>query len=70
MVQRRFGNVPVRDAIIDFVADLRSRDDVLAERLEPDATERMIRMIYEDDIETGDIPRKQTSRGLAEGLLA
>ena len=59
-VQRRFGNVPDRDAIIGFVADLRARDDVLAERLDADATERMIRMIYEDDIETGDIPRKQT----------
>ncbi|HEY3682718.1 MAG TPA: hypothetical protein VGL93_06740 [Streptosporangiaceae bacterium] len=59
-VQRRFGNAPTDDEIIDFVADLRSREDVLADRLSADATERMITMIVRDDVMTDDIPRQQT----------
>lgn len=58
-VYRRFGENPKRDAIIDFVAELRARDDVLAERLPPEPTERLINMIFNDKVKTDDIPRQQ-----------
>lgn len=59
-VGRRFDEKTQREEIIAFVAHLRARDDVAAERLDPDATERVISMIFHDDVETADIPRRQS----------
>lgn len=59
-VERRFNASTPREEIIAFVADLRARDEKWAERLDPDATERMIAMIFDDNVETDDIPRLQT----------
>ena len=67
-VERRFTVNTTRDEIIDFVADLRSRDEKIAERLDPDATERMIAMVFDDSVETDDIPRMQTI-GIRMGVL-
>ena len=68
-VERRFNANTTRDEIIDFVADLRSRDDQIAEKLDPDATERMVAMVFDDDVATDDIPRHQTI-GIRMGVLA
>lgn len=59
-VERRFDPGVSRDEIITFIADLRSRSDDLAERLDPDASERMIAMVFDDDVSTDGIPRDQT----------
>jgi hypothetical protein len=68
-VERRFGGGTPRDEIIDFVAELRGRDDQIAERLDPDATERMIAAVFDDDVETDDIDAN-TSVGIQMGVLA
>lgn len=59
-VERRFDPSVSRDEIIGFVAEVRARSDELAERLDPHATERMISMVFDDDVATDDIPRDQT----------
>ena len=67
-VQRRFPESPARDEIIDFVAELRARGDELRE-LEPNATERMIELVFDDSVEVGDIDGKQ-SIGIRLSVLA
>lgn len=64
---RRFGDNPERDAIIDFVAELRARDDVLVDRLPPEPTERVINMIFNDKVKTAKTRRR---RRYAEQLAA
>ena len=68
-VESRFGEAAERSEIIDFVAELRSRDEQIAERLAPDVIERMIAAVFEDDVETGDIDAS-TSIGVQMGVLA
>lgn len=47
-VTRRFNKQSSREEIIDYVAQVRSRSEEMAESLEPSATERMIASIYSD----------------------
>ena len=47
-VTRKFNEQSSRDEIIDYVAQVRSRSESMAESLEPSATERMIASIYSD----------------------
>lgn len=59
-VRRRFPGEATWAQAVRFVADLRARDERWADRLDPDAVERMILMVFDDDVKTGDIPRVQT----------
>ena len=52
-VERRFAT-PSREEIAAFVAGMRARDDHLA-KLDPDATERLIAFVFEDDVRIEDI---------------
>lgn len=47
-VGRRFSEQTTRSEIIDYVADVRSRSDNVAEKLDPDKAERMIMMVIGD----------------------
>lgn len=47
-VTRKFNKQSSRDEIIDYVAQVRSRSEEMADALEPSATERMIESIYSD----------------------
>lgn len=68
-VERRFDGSAPRDAIIEFVAELRSRDEQIAERLAPDVVERMIAAVFDDDVDTSDVDA-ETSVGVQMGVLA
>lgn len=48
-VTLKFNKQSSREEIIDYVADVRSRSESMAEALDPSATERMIGSIYLDD---------------------
>jgi len=48
-VTRKFNKHSSRDEIIDYVAQVRSRSEEMAESLDPSATERMIASIYADE---------------------
>lgn len=48
-VARKFNRQSSRDDIIDYVAQVRSRNEELADILEPSATERMIASVYGDE---------------------
>lgn len=55
-VTHRFNSRSSREEIIDYVAQVRSRSESMAEALEPSATERMIESIYSDvDIDDIDV---------------
>jgi len=47
-VDRRLGRHPAWERIVEFVADIRARDDALADALDPDETERMIAWVDDD----------------------
>lgn len=48
-VEQRFNAQTTRNEVIDYVADLRSRDDEIAEVLDPDRAERMIMTVIADE---------------------
>lgn len=48
-VERRFNERTTRAEVIDYVADLRSRNDDAAEELDPDKAERMIMTVIADE---------------------
>lgn len=48
-VSLRFTERTTRNEVIDYVADLRSRSDNVAEELDPEKAERMIMMVISDD---------------------
>lgn len=56
-VQYKFSKDSPRDEIIDYVAEIRSRADSLAEDIDPTTAERMITSVFTDentsDIDTG-----------------
>lgn len=56
---RRFSDAPTRDETVEFVADLRSRGEQLAERLDPEAAERMIAAVYDHDVDLDGISQDQ-----------
>lgn len=71
-VQRRFNAKTPRSEIIDYVADVRSRSDNVAAKLDPDRAERMIMTIIGDenvdDLDSNE--RIQVAMFLIAGLVA
>jgi predicted nucleic acid-binding protein len=61
---RRFGKHSTRAEIIDFVADTRSRSDEIAEAVNPQAGERLIRKVTAGE-STDDIDAKTSSTAKA-----
>lgn len=52
-VERGLGREPSWDRIVEFVADLRSRGDELADMLDPEETERMIEWAGQSSVSIG-----------------
>jgi hypothetical protein len=71
-VQRRFNAQTPRSEIIDYVADVRSRSDNVAAKLDPDRAERMVMTIIGDedvdDLDSNE--RIQVAMFLLAGLVA
>jgi hypothetical protein len=65
-VERRFAPNDSPAAIMEFVADVRSRSDSLASKIDPTAAERLIRAVYIDE-QLGDLDRE--TRLLTQYLL-
>jgi hypothetical protein len=59
-VQRRFGQNYRESEVVDFVASLRTRSNRLADRIDPDIAERMIKSLYGD----------ATVRDVSDGVVA
>lgn len=68
-VERRFDAADPRTEIIDFVAELRAGDEQIAERLDADAAERMIAVVFDNSVDTSDIDTN-TSIGAKLGVIA
>ena len=66
-VERNFVPQVTRDTIIDYVADVRSRSSDVAEDIDPDAAERLIAMVFDDDINIDDL--SNATRVRLQGLL-
>ena len=54
-VERNFTAQSSRDSIAAYVADVRSRSPEAAGNIDPDAGERLIRMVFDDDLDLSDI---------------
>ena len=71
-VEGRFNERTPRGEVIDYVADVRSRSDYVAEELDPDKAERMIMTVIADedvnDLSTNE--RIQVEMILIAGLVA
>jgi len=65
-VERRFAPNDSPAAVIEFVADVRSRSDSLASKIDPAAAEKLIRAVYTDEL-IGDLDRE--TRLLTQYLL-
>lgn len=57
-VRLQLGPHPREERIIEFVADVRARDDEIADLLDPDTTERLIGEVY-DYTDAADIGRER-----------
>lgn len=64
-VGRRFGRGPRWSHIVEFVADLRSRDDELADMLDPEETERMIERAGEGTVHLDDAGKRSVEIWMA-----
>jgi hypothetical protein len=71
-VDRRFAKTGTPSDVIDFVADVRSRSDRLAEEIDPTVAERLIRscLTDEDVDDLNDETRAGTMIVLLGGLVA
>lgn len=71
-VERRFAGTGTPSDVIDFVADVRSRSDRLAEAIDPSDAERLIRSCLTDENvdDLNDETRIRTMMGLLGGLVA
>ena len=59
-VEHRFtAQTPVSE-VIDYVANVRSRSDGVSENLDPTAAERMIRVVFHDDVDAKGYDSKTT----------
>lgn len=67
VVERNFTPQISRDQIIDYVADVRSRSPEAADSIEPDAAERLIAMVFDDDVDIDDLDN--ATRVRIEGVL-
>ena len=54
-VERKFTAQSPRDSIIDYVADVRSRSPEAADSVDPGAAERLIQMVFDDDVDISDL---------------
>jgi hypothetical protein len=61
-VDRRFGKDSTPAGIIEYVADVRSRSDAIAAKLDPAVAERLIRSVISDET-TDDVDSKTSARG-------
>jgi predicted nucleic acid-binding protein len=71
-VERRFGTTSQPADIVMFVADVRSRSDLAATELDPDAAERVILAVLDQGTTRG-LPREAVSRAklvLLAGLIS
>jgi hypothetical protein len=59
-VQRRFGQTYREAEVVDFIASVRTRSDRLADRIDPDIAERIIKSLYGD----------ATVRDVSDGVVA
>lgn len=59
-VEKRFGQSYRQADVVDFVANVRARSDRLANRIDPDIAERMIKSLYGD----------ATVRDVSDGVVA
>lgn len=59
-VERRFTAQSSETEIIDYVADVRSRSDRLAERINPEAAEKMITAVFHDGVDTRGFDKETT----------
>ena len=61
-VERRFPTPPTWGQRIEFVADLRARDEDVADALDPETTERVVASVFDDKVKTGDVKGRQSVR--------
>ena len=54
-VERNFTAQSTRDSIIDYVADVRSRSPEAADSIDPAAGERLIQMVFDEDVDLSGI---------------
>lgn len=59
-VDRRLGRSPSWERIVEFVAELRARDDSIADMIDPDEAERMIAWASDDETGSGDIDERRS----------
>ena len=61
-VERRFPAPPTWAQRIEFVAELRARDEDVADSLDPETTERVIASVFDDKVDTDDVKGRRSVR--------
>lgn len=72
-VERRFPTPPTWERRIEFVAELRARDQEVADALDPETTERVIASVFDDKVDTDDVKGRRAIRVwmlVTDGIIA